>query len=147
MSLHASIFFWFVEAPGNKSGNTVTCILFPVWQKILSRSIHIAKVVIFNILEVHNHYTGEDSYLYSCFWAPLNAPAVLVCILCTTNAWVNTQGIAFSSVLVWSFDIRGRLEISAVWEVQPLHECSFLFHEGLYRIYTKIKQSDPTVGT
>lgn len=33
---------------------------------MLSRSIHIEKVVTFNILEVHGHYIEEDSYLYSC---------------------------------------------------------------------------------
>lgn len=107
---------------------------------MLSRSIHIVKVVTFNILEVHNHYMREDSYLYSCSWAPLSAPAVLVALF----APQMLEGIAHNSALVWSFARRCRLGISAVWEVQrkngivqPLHECSFIFHKGLYRIYTK----------
>lgn len=110
--LHTAIFFWFVEAPLNKAGNKITFILFPSWKKMLSRSIHIAKVVTFNISEVHNHYTGEDFYLYSCSWAPLSAPDVPVCIVCTTNAWGNTLAIAHSSALGWSFARRCRLATS-----------------------------------
>lgn len=81
---------------------------------MLSRSIHIAKVVTFNILEVHNRYTGEDSYLYSCSQAPLRAPAVLVCIGCTANARGNTLGIAHHLALIWSLARRSRPGISAV---------------------------------
>jgi len=80
---------------------------------MVSRSIHTAKVVTFNILEVHNHYTEEDSYQYSCSCAPLNAPDVLVCIGCTANAGGNTLGIAHHLALVWSLARRSRLGISA----------------------------------